>query len=272
MRIPLPHRLPLCALIALLVFTWQPAAQAAPVPVRQVRGTIHGLLVMRSEDGKVVATGDLVQVAHGAQVTAQLTFHFKDGSIDDETTVFSQRGSFRLISDHHIQKGPSFPQPIDLLIDCRTGKVTVRSTGKDGKEDVKTKTLALPPDLANGLVSAVVENIRPGVQETKVSMLAATPTPRLVTLAIAPIGEEPFSLAGAPRKAQHYEIKIEIGGVAGVIAPLIGKQPPNIQIWVLGGEARTFVREQGQIYPDSPIYTIELAGPTWPDSPHPGNN
>jgi hypothetical protein len=51
---------------------------------------------------------------------------------------------------------------------------------------------------------------------------------------------------------------------------MIGKQPPNIQIWVIGGQAPTFVREQGQLYEDSPMFTIELAGPTWPDSPSSG--
>ncbi len=258
-------------LIILLLCAWQPGAQADPVPVRYTRGTIHGLLELRSEDGQVVASGDMVQVAHGSQVTAQVTFHFKDGSIDDETTVFSQRRNFQLITDHHIQKGPSFPQPIDLFIDCPSGKVTVHSTNKDGKEEVKTSQLHLPPDLANGLVSAIIENLRPGAPETKVSMLAATPSPRLVTLSISSRGDEPFSVAGAPRKAIHYEIKIELGGVAGVVAPMIGKQPPNIEIWTVGGQAPTFVREQGQLYPESPIFTIELAGPTWPDSPHAGN-
>ncbi len=256
------------AILILMFCAWQPAAQADPVPVRYTKGTLHGLLQMCSEDGSIVATGDLVQVAHGSKVTTQLTFHFKDGSIDDETTVYTQRGKFRLISDHHIQKGPSFPNPIDLLIDASSGKVTVRTTGKDGKEVVETKTLHLPPDLANGLVSAIVENIRPDAAETKVSMLAATPDLRLVTLSIAPHGKESFSAAGAHRIALHYEIKIELGGIAGVVAPLIGKQPPNIQAWIVGGKAPTFLREQGQIYPDGPIYTIELASPTWPESPH----
>ncbi len=258
-------------LITLLLCAWQPVAQADPVPVRYTRGTIHGLLELRSDDGRVLASGDLVQVAHGSRITEQLTFHFKDGSIDDETTVFSQRRIFQLITDHNIQKGPSFPQPIDLFIDCRSGKVTVRSTEKDGKDQVKTSQLHLPPDLANGLVSAIVENLRPGAPETKVSMLAVTPSLRLVTLSIFSHGEESFSVAGAPRKANHFEIKIELGGVAGVVAPMIGKQPPNIQLWIIGGQAPTFIREQGQLYPDSPIFTIELAGPTWPDSPSSGN-
>src|SRR5579863_8654718 len=83
-----------------------PSAPAERIRVRYPQGTIHGFLQMRSEDGKVLASGDSVQVAHGDQVTTRTTFTFKDGSTDDETTVFSQRGAFRLITDRRVQKGP----------------------------------------------------------------------------------------------------------------------------------------------------------------------
>ncbi len=247
------------------------ATQAAPVLVRHVMGTLHGFLELRTEDGKVVAYGDLVQVASGGNISAQLTFHFTDGSIDDETTVFSQRHNFRLITDHHIQKGPFFPHPIDLMIDTRTQQVTVRSQGRDGKDEVKTRHMQLPLDLADGLVSNIIANIRPGAAETRVPMLVATPDPRIVTLVISPGGEDAYSLAGSSRKALHYEIKIEIGGVAGIVAPMIGKQPPNIQVWIIGGPAPCFLKEQGPLYQDGPVLTMELVSPTWPDATHSGN-
>lgn len=254
-------------LTIVLVCAWQPNAHAEPIPVRHVEGTVHGFLELRSDDGRVLASGDSTQVVHGDQVTTHTLFSFKDGSVDDETTVFSQRRTFHLITDRHIQKGPSFPHPMDVLIDARSGQVTVRSTEKDGKEQVITEHLGLPPDLANGMVPLVVENMRPDVPETAVSMLVATPKPRLVKLAISNRGEETFSVVGAPRKAIHYEIKIELGGVAGAVAPLIGKELPNIQLWTIGGQAPTFVREQGPIYPEGPMMTIQLTGPVWPDSP-----
>jgi hypothetical protein len=253
------------SLIAILLCAWGPNAPAEPVAVRHVEGTIHGFLVLRSEDGRVVASGDLIQVAHGNQVTTRTLFRFKDGSIDDETTVFSQRRIFQLVTDHHIQKGPSFPHPMDTLIDCRRSQVTVRSLGKDGKEEVRTDHLDLPPDLANGMVSLILENIPPNTPETTVSMLVATPKPRIVKLVASSHGEEAFSVAGSSYQAIHYEIKIELGGVAGIVAPMIGKQPPNIEVWILGGQAPAFVREQGPIYADGPIMTIELASPVWQD-------
>jgi len=152
------------------------------------------------------------------------------------------------------------------MIDCRNGQVTVRATGKDGKEDVQTNHVDLPSDLANGMVPLVIENIPPEKPQTTVSMLVLSPKPRVVKLIISPLGEEPFSIAGASRKAIHYEIRIEIGGVAGLVAPLVGKAPPNVQIWVVGGQAPTFVRVQGPTYADGPVMTIQLASPVWPDS------
>jgi hypothetical protein len=253
-----------------LLYALQPGAQADPLPVRHVEGTVHGFLALRSKEGRVLAVGDLFQVVRGDRVTSRLLFRFKDGSVDDETAVFSQRGNFQLITDHHVQKGPSFPNPLDLSIDVRRGQVTVRSTGKDGKEEVKSEHLDLPPDLVNGLILSIAKNISPETPETKVSMLVATPKPRLVKLAISPHGEEPFSLVGSSRKAMRFEIKIELGGVAGMVAPLIGKQPPNIQIWIIGGEAPAFVREEGPLYQGGPIWTIQLTSPVWPDLPRSG--
>ncbi|MFZ0301894.1 MAG: hypothetical protein WAL75_04385 [Terracidiphilus sp.] len=266
------HCLRSWALIAILACVRLPAAHADPTPVRHVQGTIHGFLELRAGDGRVVASGDVLQVPHGDRVTTQTFFKFKDGSTDDETTVYSQHHIFQLITDHHIQKGPSFPHPMDVTIDARGGQVTVRSTGKDGKEEVKNDHMKLPPDLANGLVPLVVENMLADAPATTVSLLVADPKPRIVKLVFSKVGEDDFSVGESPRKAIHYEIKIDLGGVAGVVAPLIGKQPPNIQIWTVGGEAPVFVKELGPLYPDGPMMTIQLANPVWPESQNTGHN
>jgi hypothetical protein len=55
------------------------------------------------------------------------------------------------------------------------------------------------------------------------------------------------------------------------VAPIIGKAPPDIQIWPAAGQVPTFIREQGPIYPDSLVMTIQLASPTWPDASKSGN-
>jgi len=240
--------------------------RAEPVAVHHLEGTVHGFLALSTMDGKILAPGDLIQVIRGNQVVSRLVFRFKDGSLDDETAIFTQRGSLRLVSDHHIQKGPAFPHPMDVLITSSTGQVTVRFMDDHGHEKVEMDHLDLPPDLANGVVLNILKNIRPETKETKMSYVAATPKPRLVKLSIIPQGEETFWVAGSGVKAVRFTIKAELGGIAGVIAPLLGKQPTDINVWVAGGEAPTFVKLEGPLYLGGPIWRIQLTSPVWRQS------
>ena len=128
------------------------AATAEPVDVRYPEGSLRGFLVLRSLDDKVLADGEVVQTVRGDQVTARLAFRFKDGSTHEETTVYSQRGQFRLISDRVVQKGPSFPQPLEMTLEA-TGKVTVRYQDDKGAQQNATDNFAAPPDLANGIAA-----------------------------------------------------------------------------------------------------------------------
>jgi hypothetical protein len=252
------------ALILILAALLQSGGlSAARVTVRHTEGLLHGFLALRTLEGEILAAGDSIQVAHGDRVTNRVIFHFKDGSVNDETTVFSQHGSFRLISNHLIQKGPTFPHPMDVSTDTSTGQVIVHYTD-DGKEKVTTDRLKLPPDLSNGLVVTLLKNIETDAPEMKVSMVAATPKPVLVKLAISSQGEEPFSIAGSARKAAHYVVKVEIGGLTGIMAELLGKKPPDTHVWVLQGEAPTFVKSEGPLYLGGPIWRIELTSPVWP--------
>ena len=113
-------------MVAVMVSGLVPRAQADTMPVRYIQGSFHGFLELRAESGAVVASGDSEQFVRGDRITAKTVFHFKDGSIDDETTVYTQHRTFHVISDHHIQKGPSFPHPMDVFIDTSTGVVTTR--------------------------------------------------------------------------------------------------------------------------------------------------
>jgi hypothetical protein len=251
-------RILICAMLL------QTVALPAPVGVLHTEGLVRGFLVLSTLDGKPLAEGDSIQVAVNDRVTSHLVFRFKDGSVHDETAVFTQRGSFRLQTYHLVQKGPAFQQRVELSFNSPSGEVTVRYTDHDGKEKVATDRMALPPDVANGMIFTLLKNIRPDAPLTTVSMVATTPKPRLVKLAITPQGEEPFSVGGSKRTATHYVLKVEIGGVAGAIAPLVGKQPPDIHIWVLGGEAPAFVKMEGPLYYGGPLWRIELASPVWP--------
>jgi len=256
-----------CLLLAFLASAsiFFPARIAAQVRVRHREGLVHGFLVLRTLEGTTLADGDLIQNANGDRVTSHLVFHFKDGSLHDETAIFSQRGQFRLLSDHLVQKGPAFEHPIDLTLNGQTGQATIRSTD-DGKEKTATEHLQLPSDVANGLILSILKNLSSETAATSLSFVAPTSKPKLVKLAITAQGEETFSTGDTARKATHYVLKFEIGGLSGVLAGLLRKQPPDCHVWILQGEAPAFVKWEGPLALGSPSWRIELVSPVWPGS------
>ncbi len=246
------------------VFVAALTAKADLIPVQQRQGAMHGFLVLRSAEGKIIATGDEVNIMVGsAEVHSRLTFHFRDGSIDDETAVFRQTSSFQLVSDHHIQKGPSFPEPQDVTVNVPKGLVTWREH-KDGEEKVTTEKMELPPDLVNGMVSLIVQNFPKDRTEMKFSYLAGSGKPRVVKLSVKPEGTDMCRIGGVNRSSERFNIHIEIGGVAGAVAPIVGKQPADMKVWSLKGEAPTFLKMEGALYLKGPIWSMELASPVWP--------
>lgn len=239
-------------------------AQHQPVPVHHTQGTSHAFLVLRSETGAVLGYGELFQIVHGDRVTSRLTLHFRDGSVDEDTTEFTQHQAFHLIRDHHTQRGPFFSKASDCLVE-ESGEVTLRTRDKDGKETVETSHIDLPPDVANGFVGTVLLNVSTNSGPFKVSIVIPTGKGRLIQLSVDQAGEEPFSpVLGVRRKATVFRIHPELGGVAGVVAPVIGKQPKDVFVWVLEGEVPGLVREIGPLEQGGPVVSIEPAGATYP--------
>ena len=241
------------------------AARAATVPVRYPEGLVHGFLVLRSERGDVIGDAELLQTARGDTVTSRLVMRFRDGSVQDETTVFRQRTVFRLVSDHVIQKGPSFPRSNEMTIHAASGRVAVKYRDKDGREKAVEKTLKLPSDVANGIVSTLLKNLRRG-ESISVPMVAAAPEPLLVTLHISPEGEESFSAGADSLEATRYVVRIDIGGIKGALAALLGKNPPPTRVWVFAGDAPTFLKSAGPLFLGGPVWTLQLSSPAWPES------
>jgi hypothetical protein len=236
-------------------------ATGEQVRVRHTEGLMHGFLALRTLDGKRLADGEMTQVAEGDRVTSHLSFHFKDGSVYDDTTIFSQRGSFRLLSDHLVQRGPSFKQPMETSVEASSGQLTVRYKDKDGEEKILKERRDLPSDVANGLLFTLVKDIQPNVPQTTVSLVATAPKPRLVKLEILPEGKKAIESGNTKHETVRYVVKVKIGGVAGLVAPLLGKQPPDMHVWVLTGDAPAFVKLEGPLYAGGPVWRIELATP-----------
>jgi len=249
--------------VSALELAYPAEPRADLVPVRYPEGSSHGFLSMKNPAGVIVASGDFIQTTRGTQVTVRLVYRFKDGSIDDDVAVFSQRGQFRLISDHHVQKGPAFDMPMETTVNVASGQVSVRYRDKHGQEKIENEQMELPPDVANGMLITLLKNARPAALPPSVSYVATTPKPRLVKLELDVAATDRFVVAGSTRRATHFVVKVKIGGIAGVVAPLVGKQPPDIHVWVLPGEAPAFVRADIPLSPEGPLFRTELASPTW---------
>lgn len=233
--------------------------KAEPVPVRYRQGSSHGFVALKTVDGVTIATGESTQTVSRGKVQSRLILRFKDGSVDDDATVFTQDKVFRLVSDHHIQRGPSFPKPIDFLIDMTSGNVTLKE--EDGT--ISKEHMDLPSDVSNGLPPNLLLNILPSTPETKISYVVPGKKPRLIRVSIRPMGTLSFRIGAFRRKATDFALHVELGGVTGVIAPIIGKQPSDYHIWLQSGVPPAFVREEGPLYEGGPIWRMEQISPTF---------
>lgn len=146
-----------------------------------------------------------------------------------------------------------------------TGNVTIRTVDKDGKERVETNHIELPPDISNGFTGTILLNAPPNSGPFRLGLVALTGKGRLIKLSIDVAGEEPFSpVRDVRRKATVFRIHPELGGVAGVVAPVIGKQPKDVCIWILEGQVPGLVREIKPLEEGGPIVSVEPAGASYP--------
>ncbi len=254
-----PRRLCLFGLICMIIIQ-SIELGAEQIPVRHIEGVAFGFLTLRNTDGEALAYGDWKQVVKtDGVVEDDLRFQFKDGSFYEEITKFTQRGKFRLVSDQVEEKGPSFKQASKSWIDAKTGTITVR-TVENGEEKTTTKHRNFPDDVANGLLFVLLKNVNPSA-ETAVSFVAVSSRPRVVKWNISPGPEKTIKVGFIEHKAQHFVVKTKIEGAAGVIAPLVGKRPPDIHVWLVKSEAPTFVEFEGPLSEDGAVWRIELTAP-----------
>jgi len=245
---------------AFLTITLGTAALAERISAKHIQLPMHAFMVTRSETGKIIARTEFTQVVQGDEVTMRLTSHFVDGSIDDETTTYKDRGTLRLVRDHHIQKGPFFAKPFDFAVEAATGIAISRTTDRNSKIHVESEHMDLPDDLANGFVGTLLLNVPHNTAPFRVGILAPIGGGRLIRILISPEGEQSFHMGGQTLKATVFRIHPELGGIAGLIAQLIGVQPKDVMVWVLEGEEPAVVRIVGQLGGYGPVVSSELEG------------
>jgi hypothetical protein len=250
--------------LALLLLPLSLVSLAKPIAVRHPEGTVQAFLVLRSTDGSIIAHGETRQMVKSDRVESRLAFAFKDGSLHEETVAYSQRDVLRLVSYRVRQRGPSFPTTLDASLDA-SGQYRVVSREGDAAEKVDNGRLELPADVANGMTIPLLKNL--GKDETgTVNIVSFGPRPRIVGLRLAPDGEDPFLVAGEKKMATRYVGKPELGAL-GLVARLVGKHPPDYHFWLYRVEPPSFQAAEGPLYPQGPIWRIELANATWPPAP-----
>jgi hypothetical protein len=246
------------AIAALLIVCTIVPAGADPVAVRFPEGTTHGFLVLRSTAGNDLAAGELIQIPQGGErIESRLIFRFKDGSLYDETMVFSQAKVFSLLTYRLLQRGKSFPTASDVSFDRRSGKYKAKVGDKtaDGQID-------MPADVYNGMFGMLAKNLTRGGTASG-HVVSLEPKPRIVKAEVAAEGEDQLFHGDEAMKATRYLMKLELGGVTGIVASVVGKKLPNVRYWIATGPAPAFVKFEGQMFVDAPTWRIELTGPRW---------
>ena len=208
--------------------------------------------------------GEMIQrLKEDGLVESHLVFNFKDGSLHDEKVVFSQRRVFTMIRYHLVQRGPLFPEQIDLSIDRGKAEYTFRSRAKEeGREKVLTGRFDLPADVYNGMFVVVLKNLRKGANET-VSFLAFTPKPEIIKLELLFMGEQTVSIGELSSKARHYFFKPEIGKIREFFGKIVGKLPADFHYhcWITAAEVPGFVQFEGPLQLMGPVMRVELVSP-----------
>ncbi len=237
---------------------------AAPIPVRFAEGSVHGFIVLRTQDGQFLAQGDLLELVRGADIQKTTVFRFTDGSLFRETVVFTQQGVYTLQSYRLEQHGPAFTEDTTLFLEAATGRYRVETrphTG--GPEKVLEGKLDLPPDVYNGMIPTIVKDIPKGASET-VHFVAFMPGPKIIQLQITPSGEQTLRVGEDTMTAVRYVLKAKLGTWLKIFAILLGRTPKDARAWVIDGDVPAFVGFEGQLYPADPVWRIELLSPTLP--------
>lgn len=233
------------------------AGQAAPVAVRAPEGPVYGILSLSSADGTTLAYGELTQQVREGIVESGLVFRFKDGSLYDEVVTFTQDKVFRVTAYRLIQRGPAFPHDMQVSFDRKSGRYAVRYREKASEpEERREGAIDLPPDLYNGMASVLARNLDGAKAEGH--MLAFTPTPRLLRMEFLPSGEETYYVGSTQRTSTRYLITLELPGLIGLAASLIGKDPPDLTYWIARRPVPAFLKFEGAFFLNGPVWRVEL--------------
>jgi hypothetical protein len=97
-----------------------------------------------------------------------------------------------------------------------------------------------------------------------VQTAAFTPKPRLIKTVLSREGEEPVLVGDGSMRAIRYLVKLELEGLTGVVAPLVGKEPPDLRYWLVAGDVPVFAKFEGAMFLNGPVWRLEQTPIRWP--------
>jgi hypothetical protein len=168
-----------------------------------------------------------------------------------------------LITYRLVQRGPSFPEQLDVTIDRGSAQYTVRSQrGTQGKENVQSGQFDLPKDVYNGMLIMVAENLPKGADAT-VSVLAFTPAPKVVPVLLHAREEQSIQIGDRSGKATQFVFTPQLGMIQEWLGKVTGKLPPEFHYdcWMMVEGIPSFVQYEGPLQLLAPILRIELGSP-----------
>lgn len=252
----------LAAGAALLLAVIAAPAAADPVAVRLLEGNFRAFLVVHDAQGKAIAYGEQSQNPGGGALRTRLVLRFRDGSHFEEQATYTQSNVFRLERYHMVQRGPSFPT-MDVTFDRRTGRYKALTQEKIGGEEKSASgTLEIPEDVYNGLATTLIKNLSGSGVNAR--MLAFTPEPIALSMGISKEGVDRVSVGGRRLDASRYLVKLDVTGLKGVFASLVGKDPPDVRYWMVAGDVPAFGKFEGAMFLNGPIWRLEQTPVQWP--------
>ena len=171
-----------------------------PGPRAVPEGVTRGFLAIRTPQGDRIGHGELTQRPRGDEVDSRLLLQFKDGSVHDETTTYSQRGVFRLEAYHLTQRGPLLPRCRRLPSIGRADAIRRRHGRRPARPRRRRAGVRDAAGSRQRLTLLLLKNLPRGERATA-QLAAFTPKPRLLRMELHQEGEDRVVFAGDGKQA-----------------------------------------------------------------------
>jgi hypothetical protein len=146
-------------------------------------------------------------------------------------------------------------------MDMESGNYTLRTTARDGEQTATTGHLDLPADTYNGMTVTLLKNINPGATLT-IHMIDFLPKPKIYAVELTPVDKESLRAGGVSRDAIHYTLKPQLSWFMKTLASVMGKLPADYHFWLVKGKVPAFLRFEGPLSPNGPLWRIDQASPS----------